>query len=285
MKHIDLFSGIGGFALALDNVYGKGTIEHTFCEIDQFCQEVLKRHWPNARIFGDIRSLTKDTFNNGLHITGIEEQERNIGDTRAGDGERVHILTGGFPCQPFSSAGKRRGKEDDRHLWPEMLRVIRETNPAWVVGENVRGLLTWNNGMVLNEVFTDLEGLNYEVGAFLIPAVAVNAPHRRDRVWIIAHSISDGAWSAHGHEVRNSEPGRKEQNERERRDVRGNTTDSDIPSGDWDKDWIEVATAFCRVDDGVPRRLDRSPRLKALGNAIVPQVAEEIFRAIKPLSP
>ncbi|MBX4216223.1 DNA cytosine methyltransferase, partial [Candidatus Parcubacteria bacterium] len=99
------------------------------------------------------------------------------------------LVTGGFPCQPFSSAGKRRGTEDDRHLWPEMLRVIRASAPRWVVGENVVGILTWNGGMVLDEVFAGVEAAGYEVWAFVIPAVALNAPHRRDRVWVVAHAL------------------------------------------------------------------------------------------------
>lgn len=102
----------------------------------------------------------------------------------------IDLITGGFPCQPFSAAGKRRGTEDDRHLWPEMLRVIRECRPRWIIGENVGGLLTWNGGMVLDEVFADLETEGYEVRAYVIPACAVGAPHRRDRVWIIAHHES-----------------------------------------------------------------------------------------------
>lgn len=164
------------------------------------------------------------------------------------------LLTGGFPCQPFSQAGRRRGTADDRYLWPEMLRVIQLTKPTWIIGENVGGFVTWNEGMVLEQVCLDLESENYEVQTFVIPAVSVNAPHRRDRVWIVANKPGKGL-------------------------ERGNRTSfSGCSETGWDQNWIEVATRLCRVDDGIPRRVDR---LKALGNSIVPQVAEEIMKAIK----
>ncbi len=202
MKHLDLFSGIGGFAIAVEAVWPEA--EHIFCDNDNFCQQVLKKHWPNSKIYGDIRQLTADT-----------ERERNRGEMGNGDGKEspiqsrektppagidetgngdtksdIDLITGGFPCQPFSQAGKRRGTEDDRYLWPEMLRVIREFHPRWVIGENVGGFVTWNNGMVLNQVCADLEEAGYEVQPFIIPACAVGAPHRRDRVWIVAHRAS-----------------------------------------------------------------------------------------------
>ena len=168
MRHLNLFAGIGGASLAAEMVWDED-IEHIFCEIDPFCQTILKKHWPNATIYGDIKKL------NGGVLRPID------------------LLTGGFPCQPFSAAGKRRGTEDDRHLWPEMLRVIRESSPSWVIGENVSGLLTWSGGMVLNEVCADLEAEGYEVWPFLIPSCQhLNAPHKRDRVWIIAHSTRNG---------------------------------------------------------------------------------------------
>lgn len=177
MKHLDLFSGIGGFALAAEEVWPD--IEHTFCEIDPFCQAVLKKHWPQSSIHDDIRTLHPGP---------------------------ADLVTGGFPCQPFSSAGKRRGTADDRHLWPEMLRVIRESSPEWVVGENVGGLLTWDGGMVLESVLSDLEAEGYEAWPFVIPACAVEAPHKRDRVWIVANrtcgrlegrDVSVRSWGPH----------------------------------------------------------------------------------------
>ncbi len=260
IKHIDLFSGIGGFALAADRVFGE--VEHIFCDNEPFAQEVLKKHWPNSKLYGDIRTLT-NTNDAGFQEEGAEQQ------TAGGTRNTPFLLTGGFPCQPFSQAGRRKGTEDDRYLWPEMLRVIREFNPTWVIAENVRGLLTQGGGVVFEQVCTDLESAGYEVQPIVIPAVAVNAPHRRDRVWFVAHRNTDGdgriGWAQKEYTAETRESALD--------DIKGRR--------EWDKHWHEVATAFCRVDDGVPRRLDRTPRLKALGNAIVPQVAEEIMRAIK----
>lgn len=286
MKHIDLFSGIGGFALAAEMVWPN--VEHIFCDNEPFAQAVLRKHWPNAPIHGDIRHFR---------------------------GEPADIITGGFPCQPFSAAGLRRGKEDDRHLWPEMLRVIRESHPRWVVGENVGGLLTWNGGLVLDEVYADLEGAGYEVWSFVIPAAAVNAPHRRDRVWIVAHAISDAPRGSHRPEVGQSVRGRQNAHVGKGSKVWSNASNRNLQNravayatssrdggsrqqqttrqrgkfdrvggdqgADWTQDWFEVASELCRVDDGLPKELDKSKRLKALGNAIVPQVAAEIMRAIK----
>ena len=181
MKHIDLFSGIGGFALAADTVFEN--VNHTFVEIDPFCQAILKKHWPESEIHYDIRQFITDTASSRLEGSNWSPVD---GCTQ------VDILTGGFPCQPFSQAGKRKGTSDDRYLWPEMFRVIQLYQPQWVIAENVRGLTTWNEGMVLEQVCTDLESENYEVQPLIIPACGVNAPHRRERVWIIAHAQHDG---------------------------------------------------------------------------------------------
>jgi DNA (cytosine-5)-methyltransferase 1 len=162
MTHGSLFSGIGGFDLASEWM-GWENLFH--CEWNDFGQTVLKHYWPNAHTYHDI---TKSDFTiwNG----------------------RIDVLTGGFPCQPYSQAGKRLGKEDDRHLWPEMLRAIREIQPRWVVGENVLGLVNWNGGLVFDEVQADLEAQGYQVQPYVLPACAVNAPHRRDRVWFVAYA-------------------------------------------------------------------------------------------------
>jgi len=160
MKHGSLFSGIGGFDLAAEWM-GWENVFH--CEWNEFGQKVLHHYWPNAETFTDI---TKSDFTKYAN--------------------KIDILTGGFPCQPYSMAGKRKGKEDERHLWPEMLRAIREIKPKYIVGENVFGLLNWNGGMVFDEVHSDLEVEGYEVQAVVIPAAAVNAPHGRDRVWFVA---------------------------------------------------------------------------------------------------
>ena len=292
MKHLDLFSGIGGFALAVDTVWPGS--EHIFCDNDPFCQQLLKKHWPNSKIYGDIRQLNSDTYGNGLQEQGTEQQAS--GDRQLSE---ITFLTGGFPCQPFSQVGKRGGTEDNRYLWPEMLRVIQTFKPTYVIAENVRGLLTINNGLVFEQVCLDLEASGYEVQPFIIPAVAVNAPHRRDRLWFVAYSKSklgersQPERSAFGEpqtptgngdiltpDSQSGEPG--EQAERQGRE--------DFSRGDWEANWLEVATELCGVDDGLPVELDgfeltkaghRTQRLKALGNSIVPQVAIQIMQAIK----
>jgi DNA (cytosine-5)-methyltransferase 1 len=166
MIHASLFSGIGGFDLAAEWM-GWENLFH--CEWNPFGQQVLKHHFPNSISYNDI---TKTDFS--IH------------------NESVDILTGGFPCQPYSSAGKRLGKADERHLFPHMLRCIKEVKPRWIIGENVRGLVNWNAGMVFNEVCDDLEREGYEVQPFLIPAAGVNAPHQRYRIWFVAYSNNNG---------------------------------------------------------------------------------------------
>jgi DNA (cytosine-5)-methyltransferase 1 len=161
-RHGSLFSGIGGFDLAAQWM-GWENVFH--CEWNEFGKKVLNYYWPQAISYDDI-TKTDFTPHRGT----------------------IDVLSGGFPCQPYSSAGKRLGKEDDRHLWPEMLRAIREIKPTWVVGENVYGLVNWNDGLVFHEVQTDLEAEGYTVQPCVIPACAVNAPHRRDRIWFIAYA-------------------------------------------------------------------------------------------------
>ncbi|CAG5072920.1 hypothetical protein DYBT9623_04457 [Dyadobacter sp. CECT 9623] len=198
MIHFSEFSGIGGFDLASQMM---GWSNYLSCEINPFGNKVLNYYWPNAYHHTDIKTLTYATIDTEL-------------SSRYGSGWRNDdiILTGGFPCQPYSSAGKRLGKEDDRHLWPEMLRTIQEIQPTWVVGENVRGLTNWNGGMVFNEVCADLEALGYEVLPFLLPACAVDAPHRRDRVWFIAYADSKRyRGRRHGHGELEKGPVRSDQ--------------------------------------------------------------------------
>ena len=134
MRMLDLFSGIGGFAYAADTVFGDDLEIAGFCEIDKFCQQLLKQHWPGVPIHQDVKEL------NGTQVKGT-----------------IDIITGGFPCQPFSSAGKRLGTDDDRHLWPQMYRIIQDLSPRWVVGENVYGFISWNEGMVFEQSCIDLE--------------------------------------------------------------------------------------------------------------------------------
>lgn len=269
MKHLDLFSGIGGFAYAAQQVW-ENYETVAFVEWDHFCQQVLAKNFPGVPIHGDIRSFTY-TPNKGLEGGKREEYQGR------GEGLTCDLITGGFPCQPFSSAGRRKGTDDDRHLWPEMFRVIREWKPRWVIGENVAGLLTWSEGMVLKQITTDLENEGYEVQCFVIPAISVNAPHRRDRVWIVGHSQHNGQ---HEPQDTQSSQERDGSNQERQKQIcqpkRANSLRFETES--WSQDWFEVATRLCRVDDGVSNRVDR---LKSLGNAIVPQVAMQIMKGIK----
>jgi DNA (cytosine-5)-methyltransferase 1 len=162
MTHGSLFSGIGGFDLAAEWA-GWDNIFH--CEIEPFPQRVLKYYWPNAISYGDI-TQTDFTIYRG----------------------QIDVLTGGFPCQPFSLAGKRKGTEDHRNLWPEMLRAIQEIQPVWIVGENVPGLINWSGGLVFEQVQVDLENEGYEVTPYILPACSKDAPHKRERVWFVAYS-------------------------------------------------------------------------------------------------
>lgn len=213
MKHGSLFSGIGGFDLAAEWM-GWENVFH--CEWNEFGQRVLKHHFPKAISYADI---TETDFN--VHRG------------------RISVLSGGFPCQPYSSAGKRLGKEDERHLWPEMLRAIREIQPRWVLGENVLGLVNWNGGLVFEEVQADLEAEGYEVQPFILPAASVNAPHRRDRVWFVAYSHERDDGRAARKDERESGAERIQERDSVRQsaqsgEVRGNSTNSDNGSGSKD---------------------------------------------------
>ena len=206
---------MSGFAYAARQVWGDDYSPLFFCDNNKFCQQVLKKNFGrDILIYDDIRLVSRGRFIADTDGRGQEKQEKQAaGDKQCGgttpnsegrksgkqtERERrenisggdfaVDLLTGGFPCQPFSQAGKRRGTNDDRFLWPEMLRVIKEFAPRWIVAENVRGITNIENGMVFEQVCLDLESTGYEVQAFVIPAVAVDAPHRRDRVWFVAHS-------------------------------------------------------------------------------------------------
>ena len=184
MKHVDLFSGIGSFSLAVDTVWNDENNTHTFVEKNKFCQAVLKKHWPDATIHRDISAFIADTTLKKQHLMAVERKSNKETTFPLSD---CDLLTGGFPCQPFSQAGRREGMCDDRYLWPDMLESITILKPQWIIAENVSGLVSWNEGLVLETVCSDLEKENYEVCPFLIPACAVNAPHRRERVWIIAN--------------------------------------------------------------------------------------------------
>jgi DNA (cytosine-5)-methyltransferase 1 len=290
MRHGSLFSGIGGFDLAAEWC-GWENVFH--CEWNPFGQKVLKHHFPKSISYNDI---TKTDFS--IHRGDID------------------ILSGGFPCQPYSTAGKRLGKEDERHLWPEMLRAIREIQPSWVVGENVRGLTNWNGGLVFDEVQSELEIEGYQVLPFLLPAAAVNAPHRRDRIWFIAYSNVYGLNKRNGNNEINTSKGRiNALSNINESIINGNVTDTKskgllgmhetgfedniygqntklrrgITGHNKEDNFINFPTQspICGGDDGLPRELDnitfskwRQESIKAYGNAIVPQVAYQIFKSI-----
>lgn len=191
MIHIGLFEGIGGFSIAAKEI---GWKTYATSEIGDFQRKVLQYHFPDAYHHTDIHSLTYDKLNDEL-------SNRFSKQWRSDD----IVLTGGFPCQPYSLAGKRKGKDDSRHLWPEMLRVIREIQPTWVVGENVYGLVNWNEGLVFEEVCIDLENEGYQVQPYILPACSVGAPHRRDRVWFVAHRKDASYSNSNGCNKRNSQ--------------------------------------------------------------------------------
>ena len=272
MTHGSLFSGIGGFDLAAEWV-GWDNVFH--CEYEPFAQKVLKHHFPNSKLYEDVRTFNATAY--------------------AG---RIDIISGGFPCQPFSTAGKRKGTEDERHLWPEMLRIIREVAPTYVVGENVRGLINWNGGLVFEQVCTDLEAEGYEVQPYLLPACGKNAPHRRDRIWFIAYrndrlhkqpfkevctrrnTFNNGSQDATD-TTKKRLPTKMENGELERKF--GFTECYKFQT--WDT--FPTQSPICGGNDGLPKELDsitlskwRKESIKAYGNAIVPQVAYEIFKAI-----
>ncbi len=294
-SHIGLFEGIGGFSLAAKQM---GWITKAWCEINPFCQQILRYHFPEAEGFGDI---TKTDFTKYANT--------------------IDILTGGFPCQPYSSAGKRLGKEDERHLFPEMLRAIREIQPCYVVGENVSGLTTWNGGMVFDEVQADLETEGYEVLPFLLPACAVNAPHRRDRIWFIAWNTNNcqqttltkisGRQDTEPNGICDdiaADPGLQRQEERQEQPMGFEQLRKERPvtntdaAGQWWNEWqsksegnlwdgFPTQSPLCSGDDGISSELDgitfskwRNESLKAYGNAIVPAVALEIFKAVQGVS-
>lgn len=177
LRMLDLFAGIGGISLAAQ---WAGIETAAFCEIEPYCQKVLRRHWPTVPIYEDVRELTSER----LQQDGVINHERTI-----------DIISGGYPCQPFSIAGNRRGARDDRHLWPEMFRLVQELRPTWVIGENVAGHVS----LGLDAVLSDLEGEGYTCRAIILPAAAVGAPHRRERVFIVAHAGSSGRYSGRNH--------------------------------------------------------------------------------------
>lgn len=330
MNHGSFFSGIGGFDFAAE-LMGWNNLFN--CEIDPFCRRVLKYYWPNAIQHEDIRDTDFSVYRG-----------------------TINLVSGGFPCQPYSVAGKRLGKDDARHLWPEMLRGIREIQPRWVVGENVRGLVSWNGGLVFEEVQANLEAEGYEVQPFILPACGVGAPHRRDRIWFVAFkdTYEDGRrsfvrkeespdrefWNTSarnneriraGHEevihslncksASNSQECHEQRNRIRKecpqgeiggcdcRDVANtnsfqrckrrlyekgcekteryvSTCNTWRGGGSWEN--FPTQSPVCGRNDGLPRNLDgitipkwRNESIKSFGNAVVPQVVLQIYKAIE----
>ncbi len=332
---LDLFSGIGGFSVGLEATGKFKTV--AFCEKDKFCQKVLHKHWQGTTIYEDIRDI------DGTKI-------------------KADVITGGFPCQPFSTAGKRKGTEDDRYLFPEMLRIIKETQARWVVGENVQGIVNMSEGKVLQGIHNDLETIGYEVQTFIIPASSQGAWHKRNRVWIVAalsNSNKSGSFKKYNSTIHRQDKGdgfvnesfgrsenytansdsrlcrggrtigqsgmeqnreriyfkEKEQTEQhlwskaighnvifgetkvsnsnnirckghslqsDNLQKRNNTTENVNSSFKKQQTWWETQQLICGVPNGISYELDkdRTNRVKALGNAIVPQIATEIGKAI-----
>lgn len=248
-NHLDLFSGIGGFALAAQ---WAGIKTVGFCEIDEECRKVLNKHWPNIQKHKDIRELDGSEY------------------------EGVDIITGGYPCQPFSVAGKQKAHEDDRHLWPELFRIITQAKPTWVICENVYGHVT----LGLDEVLSDLESRNYTVQSFIVPSLANGANHRRNRVYIVAHATSNGR---NGSEATSSNG--KDDDKRREKEPNQNRHDERCRSIWPEMDGYSLPTGRrgtkpppLRVANELPRRMDRN---RMLGNAIDPMIAYQLLQCVK----
>jgi len=316
LKLLDLFSGIGGFSLGLESTGYFETI--AFVEKDKFCQQVLKKNFKDIPIESEVRDVK--------------------GDRYAAD-----IVCGGFPCQPFSVAGKRKGTDDDRYLWDETIRIVRECKPRWFIGENVEGIINIQEGVVLRQVCDDLEKEGFEVQCVVIPASGIGAWHQRKRVWILAYSKHNGSHRSKRNEtiessnqskewlfirddqdvsntigklsdgcssttrVSTTELERLDSNEKENRNevrskaercseqtisntneqrtqvqIKGKHTSIEMSGSSSKETWWQTQSSLCRVPDGVSYELDkdRTNRIKALGNSIVPLIARELGLAI-----
>jgi DNA (cytosine-5)-methyltransferase 1 len=294
--HLDLFSGIGGFAIAAQ-ACGYTTIG--FCEKEKYAQQILKERFGAVLADAESSEPRKSSERQGREDSSRGSGDRcgtaaarpmprihdNIFTLNGADYAGVDLLTGGFPCQPFSVAGKRKGAADDRALWPEMLRVIDGAKPAWIIGENVAGIVT----MELDNILSDLEGIGYAAWPLVIPACAVDARHRRDRVWIVAHAghlCGRGRAESAGQE--RAETSNNGQNDGDAKRPRCEGDDHNAKSSRGIQHELaesvrwEPEPELGRVAHGIP---NRAHRLRGLGNAIVPQVAYEIIRAIPPHIP
>ena len=229
LRTLDLFSGVGGMSLAMERA-GCKTVQ--FVEQDEYCREILRRHWPDVAQHDDIKTF---------------------------QGCEADIITAGWPCQPHSVAGRRQGKSDERNLWPETMRVIRAVRPRYFLGENVPGIVS----TMLDECIDDLEAENYEVWPMLVPAYLFGASHRRERLFIVAYDSGqrvEGLWT---------------QGIKKPRALDAALLSIRHCDGQW-----KVEPDFRRIDDGLSNRMDRTPRLKALGNSVYVPLIEQIGRAI-----
>ena len=282
MRHVDLCSGIGGFALGFEQANLSTPV--MFCDIEPWCRNILKQHWNNVPIKSDVKELANDP------------------DNLVPD---CDILTAGYPCQPFSQAGRREGAQDDRHIWPYILKIITSKRPSWVVLENVYGHIS----LGLDQVLLDLETKGYATRTFVVPASSVGAPHRRDRVWIVGYTEDnrrDGRTEATGRkgsqdkqdesrpEVWGESSGPSTYvadtnhqrlqgrlsgwQDTQRQSVDGHTGCSGATHRQSEQNWWTTEPDVGRVANGIPKRVDR---LKGLGNAIVPQIAQQIAESIK----
>lgn len=292
MTHVSLFTGIGGLDLAAESAGFETVLQ---VERDPYALRVLEKHWPDVPRITDVREVTSESVNG--HVT---------------------VVSGGFPCQPFSAAGKRRGADDDRYLWPELLRIVEELRPSWVVGENVSGLLSIDGGMEIDRMLAALEARDYTPWVLNYPAAGVGAPHKRDRVFIVAHATSLGYGGGSNGDAERSSREVQTKGSRttkelsiladadttrlQRRQETGNFSciwargnehikrrgDDTRPTRRTEPgmggmahglpDWMDgEPTGIPRVATGVK---DRTARLKALGNAVVPAQAYPIFAAI-----
>ena len=285
LRHLDLFSGLGGFSLGLEATGGFETV--AFCDIEKFPLKVLKKHWPNVKQYKDIKELTYEQ---------IKE------DTLA----PIDIITGGYPCQPFSVAGSQLGEKDKRHLWPDMFRIIKECRPTWVIGENVGGHIK----LGLDTVLQDLESEGYSVRTFSISASSIGANHQRERVWVIGHAdvedtrqhvrgiesswdteslrprtSEETEWTTNPDQINGSGQGAEamgESSDTYSQRLQGRRSEQQLQKDEterpssWER-WWQFEPDVGRVANGVPQRVDR---LKGLGNSLVPAIPYMIGHSI-----
>ena len=276
LRHVDLCSGIGGFSLGFE--WAELSTPILFCDTEEWCRKILAKNFPNVPIATDVKELANDP-------------ERLV--------PSHDILTAGYPCQPFSVAGKQRGIEDDRHIWPYILRIVAHKRPTWCVFENVHGHIA----LGLDQVLLDLEAEGYSTRTFIVPACGVNAPHRRDRLWIVAYTVSSRGETRHSDRLGNDNGSQGDQGQSESSSSEVHVADADSErlqgrqnARDTSQGWAQrkeqsprrnkrtdgqnwpVEPSICRVAHGIPKRVDR---LRGLGNAIVPQIAQRIGETIR----